>query len=106
MLYFTKFKKNFPLLRLPFFKKDDTMVTLGSFLCYNNNVRPSMKKKLTKKLVLNKKTISSLSENDMNLVRGATFNFYCTDSCSLNMGCCPPTTEENVIVQLPDEGQG
>ncbi len=63
-----------------------------------------MKKKIIKKLVLNKKTIFNLSENEMYMVRGATiFLNYCTNSCSLFIACCPHT-EENVIEQNPDEG--
>ncbi len=62
-----------------------------------------MKKKLTKKLMLSRKTISNLTDNEMNLVRGASLIVNCTNSCSLIRYCCP-TTQENVIEQNPDEG--
>ncbi len=62
-----------------------------------------MKKKLTKKLTLNRKTISNLTKNEMKLIKGATLLAFCTDSCSLIAICCP-TTKENVIEQNPYEG--
>ena len=52
-----------------------------------------MKKRLNKKLVLNKMTISSLKDKDMHLIRGATLVFDCTESCSLVWICCTPTKE-------------
>ncbi len=62
-----------------------------------------MKGKLRKKLVLNKKTISNLSEDEMQQVWGATLFAICTDSCSLFALCCP-TTQENILQQ--NLGQG
>ncbi len=62
-----------------------------------------MKKKLTKKLTLSRKTISNLTDNEMNRVRGASLMVNCTNSCSLLVDCCP-TTKENLIEQNPDEG--
>lgn len=51
-----------------------------------------MRKKLSKKLVLKKVTITSLNENDMYLIRGATLVHHCTESCSLVHICCDPKT--------------
>ncbi len=65
-----------------------------------------MKKELTRKLVLNKKTISNLDNREMKSIRGATLarpSCACdvTESCSLYF-CCPPTTylnmEENASI--------
>ena len=45
-------------------------------------------KKLTKQLVLNKDTISSLSPDDMLDIRGASFVNACTMTCSFVHICC------------------
>lgn len=50
------------------------------------------KNKLTKKLVLNKKTVSNLQDEEMNLIRGASVLFLCTESCSVLVNCCDPTS--------------
>ena len=60
-----------------------------------------MKKKLTKKLVLNKETISRLQNEEMKLIKGASiFITSCdcdTDSCSIPIHCCDITTKEQNI---------
>jgi len=65
-----------------------------------------MKKKMIKKLILNKKTISSLNNEEMNLVIGATVIMpeVCSRSCSVMLPCCGPTTEpklEMIALTLP-----
>lgn len=64
-----------------------------------------MKKRLNKKLVLNKMTVIRLKDNDMQLIRGATLVFDCTESCSLVWICCTPT-KQNAIDQIIDKNQG
>lgn len=68
-----------------------------------------MKKKFIKKLTLKKKTISKLQDDDMRLVKGAYSFDTCgcdTDSCSIVVNCCGPTTEkDNNNINL-DKGQG
>ncbi len=60
-----------------------------------------MKKKLTKKLQLNKKTISNLDKEEMNLLYGASVIIACSESCSVIIVCCDPTRTP----QLLDQGQ-
>jgi len=65
-----------------------------------------MKKKMSQKLVLNKKTISNLKPHEMNLIIGATVidPYYCSRSCSVMIYCCGPTTEpklEMIALTLP-----
>jgi len=65
-----------------------------------------MKKKMIKKLVLNKATVTRLDKKDMNLIIGATLvdPYYCSKSCSLVIICCGPTTEpklEMIALTLP-----
>ena len=62
-----------------------------------------MKKKITKKLVLHKATISNLEKIEMQKVKGATLHLpVCTgDSCTLHFFCCTPT-EENLVSPLLD----
>ncbi len=55
-----------------------------------------MKKKFEKKLALNKKTISNLNKSDMTEVLGGSAiikSCLCSESCSLIMYCCGPTTD-------------
>jgi natural product precursor len=47
-----------------------------------------MKKKFGKKLVLNKKTITNLEQKDMNDIRGGSWVYICSDSCSYVYFCC------------------
>ncbi len=50
-----------------------------------------MKKKFEKKLVLNKKTIAHLGNEEMNLIYGGSFLILtcgCSESCSLVWYCC------------------
>lgn len=56
-----------------------------------------MKKQLIKKLVLNKETIHDLTNNEMNVIRGASFIDACTESCSFIEVCCGPTTKAQII---------
>lgn len=54
------------------------------------------KKKLTKKLELNKENISSLNFDEMSKMKGAiSLVFACTESCSVFVACCEPTTEKD-----------
>ena len=64
-----------------------------------------MKKRLNKKLVLNKMTIASLKKDEMNLIRGATLVDHCTESCSLVDICCNKTVE-NIVNLVLDKNQG
>ncbi len=65
-----------------------------------------MKKKFSKKLALNKETISILQSDEMKLIRGATFFFGTCDcdtaSCSIYVQCCDPPPK----YPLNNEGQG
>ena len=58
-----------------------------------------MKKKLTKKLSLNKATVTRLANEEMRLIKGASIvidSCNCdTASCSLPVHCCGPDTKEN-----------
>ncbi len=65
-----------------------------------------MRKKLTKKLVLNKKTISNLDREEMNSARGASFFIPCSDSCSVIFVCCDPTTNPQLFDLGPNLDQG
>lgn len=47
-----------------------------------------MKKSFEKKLVLNKKTITNLEQKEMNDVRGGSWVYVCTESCSYVYICC------------------
>ncbi len=54
-----------------------------------------MKKKFEKKLALNKKTISNLTNSEMSEVNGGTLiirSCNCSESCSVIYYCCGPTT--------------
>lgn len=53
------------------------------------------KKTLTKKLTLNKERISALNYVEMNKIKGASVFLLCTESCSVFMACCDPTTKED-----------
>lgn len=48
------------------------------------------KKSLTKKLALNKETISSLNYDEMKKVKGASILGPCSESCSILGPCCDP----------------
>lgn len=49
-----------------------------------------MKKKPTKKLILNKNTVAGLTADEMKHMKGASLINYCTDSCSVLQACCDP----------------
>ena len=51
-----------------------------------------MKKQFTKKLVLQKETVSTLTDNQMDMLRGGTAFLICTESCSAFMICCNTKT--------------
>ena len=51
-----------------------------------------MKKQFKKKLVLKKQTVSSLTDNQMDLLRGGTIFHICTQSCSIFDLCCDTKT--------------
>lgn len=53
-----------------------------------------MKKRFAKKLVLNKKTVSVLTEEELKNIRGASIVYPCTRSCSIVYMCCDPKTGE------------
>lgn len=65
-----------------------------------------MKNKFSRRLILNKETITRLNNNDMNLIRGATLIFYCTDSCSVVAICCNTKTNPLEENRDQDKGQG
>lgn len=65
-----------------------------------------MRKKLTKKLVLNKKTISNLDREEMNSARGASVIYICSESCSVIYICCDPTKDPQLFDQEPNPDQG
>ena len=60
-----------------------------------------MKKKLTKKLSLNKATVTKLQNEEMKVIKGASIvidSCNCdTASCSLPVHCCEPTIKEMII---------
>lgn len=60
-----------------------------------------MKKKLTKKLSLNKATVTRLQSKEMKVIKGASIvidSCNCdTASCSLPVHCCGTDTVEKVI---------
>lgn len=56
-----------------------------------------MKKKIYKKFILNKNTVTHLNSEDQKKIKGGTTAFhptcYCNTehkSCSLQINCCPP----------------
>jgi lipid II:glycine glycyltransferase (peptidoglycan interpeptide bridge formation enzyme) len=57
------------------------------------------KKKLEKKLTLNKETIAGLNADEMKKIIGASVLFLCTDSCSVLGPCCglTDTKKEKLI---------
>ena len=61
-----------------------------------------MKKRMSKRLILNRVTVSRLSQEDMNAVVGATLYLPCTESCSLYIQCCPVTTTKKLDLQELD----
>ncbi len=63
-----------------------------------------MKRILNKKLVLNKNTISNLSDDEMEKIWGATAFLPCTESCSAFLICCDPITEKRFINDDNDQG--
>jgi len=65
-----------------------------------------MKKKFTEKLVLSKQTIAILNDSDMDLIRGATLIFICTDSCSVVAICCDTKTNPLLENRGQEKGQG
>jgi hypothetical protein len=64
-----------------------------------------MKKLLGRKLSLNKKTVINLNERDMELIKGASVVWDCSQSCSVVWLCCKPT-EEYIAEPLQDANQG
>jgi len=57
-----------------------------------------MKKRLKKKLVLRKETVSTISDKNMALIKGGTVFYACTESCTVFYICCDTKTiplEEN-----------
>ena len=53
-----------------------------------------MKKKITKKLTLGKEKIAALNREEMSKVVGASVFVLCSESCSVYVICCGPTTEK------------
>jgi hypothetical protein len=51
------------------------------------------KKKLAKKLALNKKKIAGLNPADMTKIKGASILAPCSVSCSVFVACCEPITQ-------------
>ena len=56
-----------------------------------------MKKKFSKKLALNKETISSLNYDEMKKVKGASILVACTESCSILVACCGPDPKRMAV---------
>lgn len=61
-----------------------------------------MKKKLIKKLSLNRATVTRLQNEEMKVIKGGTLLTFetcnCdTASCSIFLPCCGPKTKEKVI---------
>lgn len=63
-----------------------------------------MKKKIEKKLVLKKSTVSNLNQEEKKMIKGGTSVLYVTcdcktdhESCSIIV-CCPPP-EENLLMK-------
>ena len=49
------------------------------------------KKKLTKKLTLNKEKVVTLNYDEMSKIKGASILVPCTESYSILAPCCAPT---------------
>lgn len=62
-----------------------------------------MKKRLIRKLALNKEIIASLNPDEMDKIKGAvSLLFACTESCSNLVACCEPKKDE--LNQVKDLG--
>ncbi|MCK4762612.1 MAG: class I lanthipeptide [Candidatus Aminicenantes bacterium] len=63
------------------------------------------KKTLTKKMLLNKATVSNLNSVDLDMIKGGTLLTFetcanCdTASCSLHINCCGPTVPKKAAAQ-------
>ncbi|MCK4762611.1 MAG: class I lanthipeptide [Candidatus Aminicenantes bacterium] len=63
------------------------------------------KKRPTKKLLLNKTTVSNLNSADLDMIKGGTLLTFktcvnCgTASCTLDMACCGPTVPKQAAAQ-------
>ena len=65
-----------------------------------------MKKKFNKKLLFRKETVSTLTDKNMDKIRGGTVFFDCTESCTVFFVCCDTKTiplEKNLV---PAKGPG
>lgn len=51
-----------------------------------------MKKKFSKKLIFKKETVSTLTDKNMDMLKGGTVFFYCTESCTVFFVCCDTKT--------------
>ena len=57
-----------------------------------------------KKLKINKKTVTNLTDEQMQKIRGASFvHFTCdcneTESCTFAHQCCPPPEEKVLLIK-------
>jgi hypothetical protein len=62
------------------------------------------KKKLTKKLALNKEKITSLNYTEMKEIKGASILVPCTGSCSALVMCCEPITQPPICKTIEKIG--
>ena len=73
------------------------------FIYFNNSNFITMKKKINKKLQLNKQTIAKLNNDEMNNINGGktvpTFVGNCTAGCTKTDICCIVTLDRKC---LPD----
>lgn len=65
-----------------------------------------MKKKLYKKISLNKKIISNLNENELNDIRGGSVIIACSRSCSAIIVCCDTKTIPLEAKIIPEKNIG
>lgn len=63
-----------------------------------------MKKKFSKKLVFRKETVSTLSDKNMDKIKGGTLFFDCTESCTLFFVCCD--TKTNPLEEKRAQAEG
>ena len=65
-----------------------------------------MKKKFIKKLDIRKESVSNLSYDNMNEIRGGTVFHICTESCSVFKICCETTTNPVEEKAMPEKNLG
>ena len=55
------------------------------------------KKKITKKLSLNKETVAGLDAEEMKKIKGASILAACSDSCSVLVICCDTLSRTDCV---------